>query len=96
MINGNITEFIDQLYYGQEIVFVYNEYRYFIQGWWSDNKKEASMVLTDMESDPSSGYLWEYHSDSMKECAEAFLISPIWDGKDFLQIQESVIWSDWE
>ncbi len=93
MINGNFTEFIDQLYYGQELVFTYEGRKYFIQGWWTDNV--ATMVLDDVTVPGEKDYLWEYHADTMRECAEVFLIAPIWDGKDFTQIQENVTWSDW-
>lgn len=95
MINGNISEFIDQLYFGQEIVFVYRKKKYFIQGWWSDDKAETTMVLTEENDEPFTGYLWEYHAKKMSECAEAFLRAQIWDGKDFLQIEQDVEWADW-
>ena len=91
----NVTEFIDQLYYGQEIVFIYQGRKYFIQGWWSDDRTEATMVLTEENDMPFTGYLWEYHSEKMSECAEAFLSAKIWEGNSFLQIQNDVIWSDW-
>lgn len=95
MIDGNITEFIDQLYYGQEIVFIYKGKKYFIQGWWSEDKSETTMVLTEVNEKPFEGYIWEYHSDKMSDCAEAFLNAPIWDEKNFIQIQEDVTWGDW-
>ncbi len=95
MIDGNITEFIDQLYYGQEIVFLYKEKKYFIQGWYDQDKKTATMVLEDVNEQQFNGYLWECHADKMDQCANAFLSAPIWDGKDFLQIESDVTWSDW-
>lgn len=95
MIDGNITEFIDQLYYGQELVFLYKNKKYFIQGWWSEDKTEATMVLTDESADDFVGYLWESHDVKMSVCAEAFLVAPIWDEKSFLQIEKDVTWSDW-
>ena len=33
MINGNANEFIDGLYYGDERFFMYNQKKYFIEGW---------------------------------------------------------------
>ncbi|MBO5513913.1 MAG: hypothetical protein J5961_04925 [Mogibacterium sp.] len=95
MIDGNITEFIDQLYYGQEIVFIYKEKKYFIQGWWNDARSETTMVLTEVSDHPFEGYMWEHHANKMPACAEAFLNAPLWDGKTFLQIQEDVTWGDW-
>ena len=93
MINGNLTEFIDQLYYGQELVFTYEDRKYFIQGWWANNV--ATMVLDDVTVLGNNKYLWEYQAETMRECAEAFLNAEIWGGKDFIQIQENVTWSDW-
>lgn len=95
MIDGNIKEFIDQLYFGQELVFIYEGKKYFIQGWWSDDYRETTMQLIEITDDPSSETLWEFHSSKMSSCAEAFLSDPIWNGKDFLKIQENVVWSDW-
>ena len=95
MIDGNITEFIDQLYYGQEIIFIYKEKKYFIQGWWSDDKNKATMVLTKVSEKPFKKYVLEYHANKMSVCAEAFLSAPLWEGKSFIEIHEDVIWSDW-
>lgn len=95
MIGGNIRDFTDQLNYGQEIVFSYQGKKYFIQGWWSSENCEASLVLTDESSEEFTGYLWEHHDPSMERCAEAFLTTPIWDGKNFLQIEKEVTWTDW-
>ena len=95
MIDGTLSEFIDQLYYGQEIVFLYKGNKYFIQGWWSEDKKTTTLVLEEVNKNSSDGYIWEYHAAKMSICAEAFLSAPIWDGKDFLQIESEVTWSDW-
>lgn len=95
MIDGKLSEFIDQLYYGQEIVFLYNKRKYFIQGWWSADKSTTTMVLEDVSDGAPEGYLWEHHAENMRKCAEAFLSAPIWDGKVFLQIERDVTWSDW-
>ncbi len=94
MIDGNLTEFIDQLYYGYEIVYLYQNKRYFIQGWWNEEGK-AIMVLDDVTELKKKNYLWKHSADNMRECAESFLTAPIWEGKNFLEIQEDVIWSDW-
>ena len=95
MIDGKITEFVDQLYYGQELVFLYKGKKFFVQGWWNDDRTMATMVLEEVSEEPLTGYLWEHQSDKMSKCAEAFLLSPIWDGKDFQQIEGEVTWGDW-
>ncbi|MBQ3822427.1 MAG: hypothetical protein II807_05205, partial [Thermoguttaceae bacterium] len=79
MKNGDIKEFLDLLYLGQELVFVFHGQKFFIQGWWKDDK--ARMVLDNVSIEPFSGYVWEYDSKTMKECADAFLAAPIWEGK---------------
>lgn len=38
MINGDLKEFIDGLYYGDERVFMYNNNKFFIQGYLEDEK----------------------------------------------------------
>ncbi|MBQ9046522.1 MAG: hypothetical protein IJ120_01365 [Solobacterium sp.] len=95
MIGGNYTEFIDLLTYGEELVFIYKEKKYFLQGWWNDDKTQATMVLTVVDDSDFNGYHWECHQDHMRKCAEAFLSEPLWGGKNFNQIQEDVIWTDW-
>lgn len=95
MKNGKITDFIDHLFLGEEMVFEYGNKKYFIQGWWSEDKSVATLMLDLVEKQEFHQYLWEYTSSSMKVCAEAFLSAPLWDGKTFLQIQETVVWSDW-
>ena len=95
MINGSITDFIDQLNFRQEIEFLYKDRKYFIQGWCNDDKTETTLVLTEENDEPFTGYLWEYHAGKMSECADSFLNAEIWDGKCFLQIQNEITWTDW-
>lgn len=95
MIDGKLSDFIDSLYYGQEIVFLYQSKKYFIQGWWSDDKTTAILVLEKIDDKPFTGYIWKHQDESMIKCAEAFLAAPIWNGKNFLEIEKEVTWSDW-
>lgn len=37
MIDGNVNEFVDNLYYGAEMYFIFEDKKYFIQGWVKDN-----------------------------------------------------------
>ena len=95
MIDGKYTEFVDLLSYGEELVFIYKEQKYFLQGWWNDEKTQATMVLTTVNEDKFDGYTWECQKPNMSDCADTFLSEPLWDGKDFNQIQNEVTWSDW-
>lgn len=49
MINGDIKEFLDKLYCGEELLFEYENVEYFLQGWTEDNK--AHMVLDRNSND---------------------------------------------
>ena len=95
MINGKVADFIDQLYYGQELLFLYKGKKFFIQGWFNKEGDEAVMALEEVSEAPFSGYIWEIRSKKMRECAEAFLAAPIWDGLNFRQIEKEVEWTDW-
>lgn len=92
MINGKLTEFLDKLYFGEELHFEYCGKEYFLQGWMEDG--EAIMVLDVLEDAPFKNYIWETKDKNMKECAEEFINSPIWEGKDFMQIQREVSWKE--
>ena len=92
MINGNITEFLDKVYYGEELFFEYQGIDYFLQGWNKDG--EAVMVQDILNQAPFKEYVWECSKASMKECAEEFLNYNIWDGKNFMQIQRDVTWKE--
>lgn len=87
-----INEFVDKLYYGDEMCINYKGVRYFIQGWSNKNKFYLNMVNYD---DDTGKYIFEHVSSSMKECADVFLNSKLWDGKKFLEIASEVEWSDW-
>ena len=43
MIDGRLSEFLDLLYMGEELVFEYHNVKYFLQGWSSEG--QARMVL---------------------------------------------------
>lgn len=92
MINGNITDFLDKVYYGEELFFEYQGIDYFLQGWNKDG--EAVMVLDILNQAPFKEYVWECSKTSMKECAKEFLNSDIWDRKKFMQIQRDVTWKE--
>lgn len=92
MKNGNLTEFMDKLYYGEELEFEYQGKQYFLQGW-SENSR-CRMTLDAIDHQPFEKYIWEYDHESMRNCAEAFIQAPIWEGKSFFQIESDVTWID--
>lgn len=92
MLNGNYKDFLEKLNLGEELLFEFNSFEYFIQGWIEDNK--ARMVLDKYSNVSFSGYYWECTCDTMRECADKFLHSELWDGNTFQEIQNEVIWKD--
>lgn len=92
MINGEITEFVDKLYYGEELLFEYDGKEYFLQGW--KNPSDATMVLDIQDDKPFEDYLWKSIRPSIRECAEEFLNSKLWGGKTFMEIQREVTWKE--
>lgn len=92
MKNGDLSEFLDKLYLGEELLFEYQGLNFFLQGW-SDQSK-ATMVLDCQATVPFENYIWKCVKTTMRECAEEFLQAPIWSGKSFLQIQRDVFWQD--
>ena len=47
MIDGRLSEFLDLLYMGEELVFEYHNVKYFLQGWSSEG--QARMVRENYE-----------------------------------------------
>jgi len=92
MKNGNITEFIDKLYMGEELLFEYDGQEYFVQGWIEGEK--AVMVLDRCSDKDFEDYIWKSECKTMLDCAENFLNAEMWDKKSFLQIQSEVLWKD--
>lgn len=44
MIDGNVNEFVDNLYYGSEMYFIFRGKKYFIQGNMSHGKKNLKKL----------------------------------------------------
>ena len=93
MINGNVTEFLNLLYSGEELFFEYKGNKYFLQGWSDENS--ATMVLDVVADTPFTGYIWKTTKINIRKCADAFLEAAIWNGEDFLRIENEVVWVDW-
>ena len=61
MINGNANEFIEGLYYGDERFFLYDGMKYFIQGYF-ENEKPMLEVYVLEPSD--SNFEWRVFSNN--------------------------------
>ena len=92
MINGNVNEFIDGLYYGDERIFLYKGRKFFIQGLTYDN---SNHLLLDRWDPPADDYIWKAKSPRGQYAVDDFLSAPIWDGKTFWQAEQEMEWVDW-
>jgi len=91
MINGNPHDFIDTVYSGQDIIFVFHGIKYWFQGY-TDNGKSHMEIFQYVPS--SDGFLWIHDDDSMLKCLEAFLDAPIFNGKTFWEAESEIEWVD--
>ena len=91
MINGNINDFIDKLSYGDEIIFIYQRKKYFIQGF---NTEGKLTLYLDRWDPPGKDYLWVGVGSENDYPVNEFLTAPIWNGKTFMEIESKVEWVD--
>ena len=94
MINGDPHEFVDHFWSGQDTVYLYRNVKYWAQGYSCRDKKKWRMEIFQYQP-PSDGYIWEYESESVQECLDAFLEAPIFDGKTFWEAESEIEWVDY-
>lgn len=93
MINGNYSEFLDNLYHGDEFWIKYQGFVYFIEGWYEDSKCTIQCSLVTKQS---LKLLYEISAGSMLECAQKLLAQPLFDGKTLPEIEQETEWVDTE
>lgn len=91
MINGNLKEFVDGLYYGDERVFTYNNNKFFIQGYLKDGKLT---LFLDRWEPASDDYIWKRQGTDKSYPVKEFLESPLFDGKTFYEVEKDIEWVD--
>ncbi len=92
MINGDVKQFIDDLYYGTENIFVYEDHKYMIQGWWSDKQYWLGLQQWAPTVD---GYVWEHSASTPEKCVNVFLETKLFRGKTFLEAERQMEWVDY-
>ncbi|MDO4459315.1 MAG: hypothetical protein Q4C42_04390 [Clostridia bacterium] len=91
MINGNINEFMDKLWDGEELIYVYNGKKYFSQGYSTDK----NIYVFELQMwEPKEVLLWRICGKDNQESFEEFLKTPLFDGKTFWEIESNVEWVD--
>lgn len=90
MKNGNVNEFVDGLYYGDERIFLYRGQKFFIEGLSYDNKNH--LILYRWE--PTFDHIWESIDEIGPFRVEKFLSAPLFDGKTFWEVESEIEWVD--
>lgn len=94
MTGGNVNEFIDKLYYEDHYV-LYNGSKYFFNG--CQHKKSDGKTLSvflEVYDLTSSKTVFTTEKLTADECIEAFENAPVWNGKTFYEVQDSMQWVD--
>ena len=92
MINGNTTEFIDKLWSGEELIYVYNNKKYFSQGYVADNGEN---VFELQMWEPENKMLWQVIGKSNQDSYEEFIKTALFDGKTFWEVESEIEWVDY-
>lgn len=92
LLNGDVTEFVDRIHYGDELIFMYNGQKFFLQGFLEDDG--ICTTYLDRWEPPADDYIWVGRGDSKNFPVEEFLKAEIWDGKSFWEVEKKMEWLD--
>ena len=91
MINGNVQEFVEGLHYGDERFFLYNGKKYFIQGYFENEKPMLELYVLEP---PDSDFEWRVFSDDKNYPVAEFEEAKIFDVKSIWEIEKEIEWVD--
>ena len=92
MIDGNPNDFLNSIYSGQDTVFVFENVKYWAQGY---NRPNGGWHYEIAQyQPPSDKFLWSINADSIDECFNAFLEAGIFGGKKFWDAEKNIQWVD--
>ncbi len=92
MINGDINEFMDKLWGGEELIYTYNGKKYFSQGY---NDENGEYVFELQLWEPDVKILWQIIGKENQDSLNAFLKEPLFDGKTFWEVEKEIEWVDY-
>lgn len=87
--NGDVREFVDHIHYGDELWFLYDGKKYFLEGWSEDGRLD--LYLYEMAGDWKE-YVWKGTASHYP--VDAFLEAKIWNGKSFWDVEQDMEWVD--
>ena len=91
MINGDVNEFLDHIYYGDEVVFLYKKKKYFLQGFTIEG---IYTLLLDRWEPATDDYIWVGKGTDDAYPVDVFVNAPIWNGKTFWEVEREFEWID--
>ncbi len=89
MKNGNVNEFVDHIYYGDELWFIYKGTKYFLEGLCING--ESGLYLFEIK-EHGAEYCWPVTES--KYPVESFLKAQVFDGKSFWEVEKEIEWVD--
>ena len=91
MRNGNIREFVDKLWGGEELIYIYNGKKYFSQGYVLENGQYRFEL---QQWEPEGKMLWYVEGLDHQSSLDKFLDQPLFDGKKFWEAEVDMEWVD--
>ena len=91
MRNGNIREFVDKLWCGEELIYTYNGKKYFSQGYVLENGQYRFEL---QQWEPEEKMLRYVEGFGHQSSLDKFLEQPLFDGKKFLEAEADMEWVD--
>lgn len=92
MINGNVDEFLDNLWVGEEVIFTYNGKKYFAQGY---TREDGVSVHEVQQWEPEEKLIWQMEGLDAETRMSAFQNEQMFDGKSFWQVEKDIEWVDY-
>lgn len=96
MINGDVNEFVNHMYYGDELTFLYKNRKLFFQGLTDDKFRYLELVQWEPEvKTDEEFFIWKTKCDLSKPYpVKEFLEAKIFDGKSFWEVEQEITWID--
>ena len=90
MINGDPKDFIEVVYSGQDIPFLFRGQKFWFQGY----NQNGGCHMEVMECFPPYNLRWEHNDVTYQVCGDAFQKAPMFDGKTFWEVEHEIEWLD--
>ena len=91
MINGDVKEFVNGLYYGDERFFIYDRKKYFIQGYMDDSRPVLEIFVLEPHD---CEFTWHAISNDQSYPVTEFENAKIFGGRSFWDVEQDIEWVD--